>query len=93
MRMSRFITKPGRTIIQSRSIKHFHAQYSSSGLESGTRYHFALQQEGSPIGNQSFMTFPENGACSFIVYGDTREQAPYFTQIERHRIVADRIAR
>jgi predicted phosphodiesterase len=39
------------------------------------------------------MTFPETGSCSFIVYGDTREQAPYFTQIERHEIVADRIAR
>jgi predicted phosphodiesterase len=63
-----------------------------TGLESGTRYHYALQQEGIPLINQSFMTFPENGACSFIVYGDTREQAPYFTQLERHRIVADRIA-
>jgi predicted phosphodiesterase len=65
---------------------------SLTGLEAGTRYRFALQQEGSRIGNQSFMTFSENGTCSFIVYGDTREQAPYFTQIERHRIVADRIA-
>jgi predicted phosphodiesterase len=38
------------------------------------------------------MTFPESGSCSFIVYGDTREQAPYFTQLERHKIVADRVA-
>ena len=63
-----------------------------TGLEPGTRYHYALQQDGTTISNQSFMTFPENGCCSFIVYGDTREQAPYFTQTERHKIVADRIA-
>jgi predicted phosphodiesterase len=65
---------------------------SLTGLESGTRYYYALQQDGTTVINQSFMTFIEKGACSFIVYGDTREQAPYFTQLERHRIVADRIA-
>ena len=65
---------------------------SLTGLEPGTRYHYALQQEGNSGIHQSFMTFPEKGECSFIVYGDTREQAPYFTQLERHRIVADRIA-
>jgi predicted phosphodiesterase len=65
---------------------------SLSGLESGTRYHYAVQQDGTTVINQSFMTFAEKGACSFIVYGDTREQAPYFTQLERHRIVEDRIA-
>jgi 3',5'-cyclic AMP phosphodiesterase CpdA len=32
------------------------------------------------------------GVCSFIVYGDTREQAPVYNQIERHKLVADRIA-
>jgi predicted phosphodiesterase len=63
-----------------------------SDLEAGTRYHYALQVGRNSICNQSFMTFPKNGSCSFIVYGDTREQAPYFTQTERHRIVADRIS-
>jgi len=66
---------------------------SLTGLEAGTRYHYALQTGRNTIDNQSFMTFPENGSCSFIVYGDTREQAPYFTQTERHKIVADRISR
>ena len=65
---------------------------SLSGLEPGTRYYYALQQDGTIITHQSFMTFAENGTCSFIVYGDTREQAPYFTPADRHRIVADRIA-
>jgi predicted phosphodiesterase len=63
-----------------------------TGLESGTRYHYALQSGRTMIGNKSFTTFPEYGSCSFIVYGDTREQAPYFTQTERHKIIADRIS-
>lgn len=63
------------------------------GLDAGTRYYYALQSGRNLIDNQSFMTFPVNESCSFIVYGDTREQAPYFTQLERHKIVADRIAR
>ena len=33
-----------------------------------------------------------SGTCRFIVYGDTREQAPLYTQTDRHTIVADRIA-
>jgi predicted phosphodiesterase len=65
---------------------------SLNGLEAGTRYHYALQQNSTRVINQSFMTFAESGSCSLIVYGDTREQAPYFTQIERHKIVADRVA-
>jgi predicted phosphodiesterase len=63
-----------------------------SDLEAGTRYYYALQSGHKIIDNQSFITFPENGSCSFMVYGDTREQAPYFTQTERHKIVADRIS-
>ena len=61
-------------------------------LETGTRYYYSLQSGRTRTGNHSFLTFPENGSCSFIVYGDTREQAPYFTQTERHKIVADRIS-
>jgi predicted phosphodiesterase len=63
-----------------------------TGLESGIRYHYALQSGRSIIVNRTFMTFPENGSCSFIIYGDTREQSQYFTQTERHKIVADRIS-
>jgi acid phosphatase type 7 len=64
-----------------------------SDLEAGIRYHYALQSDGHMTGNQSFLTFPQNRSCAFIVYGDTREQAPYLTQTERHKIVADRISR
>jgi len=63
-----------------------------TGLEPGIWYHYALHVGHDMTGNYRFMTFPENGSCSFIVYGDTREQAPYFTQTDRHRIVADRIS-
>jgi 3',5'-cyclic AMP phosphodiesterase CpdA len=33
-----------------------------------------------------------SGSCTFIVYGDTREQAPLYNQTVRHKLVADRIA-
>jgi predicted phosphodiesterase len=61
-------------------------------LETGTRYYYSLQAGRTSTGNQSFLTLPENGSCSFIIYGDTREQIPYFAQTERHKIVADRIS-
>ena len=33
-----------------------------------------------------------SGSCTFIIYGDTREQAPLYNQTERHKPVAERIA-
>jgi len=63
-----------------------------TGLEPATRYHYTLISNTGESGDRSFLTFPAEGSCSFIIYGDTREQAPYFTQLERHRVVADRIA-
>jgi predicted phosphodiesterase len=70
----------------------FSPMISLTNLEPGTRYHYILQSDTIAGNDSSFLTLPENGSCSFIVYGDTREQAPYFTQLERHKIVADRIA-
>jgi acid phosphatase type 7 len=32
-------------------------------------------------------------AFTFVVYGDSQEQYPWFTQLDRHRLVADYIAR
>jgi hypothetical protein len=61
-------------------------------LDPATRYHYRVTGCGMSGEDRTFSTFSESGSCSFIVYGDTREQAPYFTQIERHKIVADRIA-
>ena len=40
----------------------------------------------------SFRTFPENGTIRFVVYGDTREQLPWWNQSTHHALVAGRIA-
>lgn len=64
------------------------------GLEPDTRYLYRIR-----IGNWSsqiyrFMTFPvENERITFIVYGDTQEPQDGQTQFERHKPVADAIAR
>lgn len=63
-----------------------------AGLESGTRYHYILHSGTFVSSDRNFSTYPESGPCSFIIYGDTREQAPYFNQLDRHEVVADRIA-
>jgi hypothetical protein len=61
-------------------------------LEPATKYHYYLSECGSQEVDRMFSTYPAIGSCTFIVYGDTREQAPLYTQIERHKLVADRIA-
>ncbi len=65
-----------------------------TNLTPNTKYHYQLA-----VGNEylctedhSFRTFPLSGSFTFIVYGDTREQTSLFTQMERHKLVADRIA-
>lgn len=63
-----------------------------SGLEAGTTYHYQVSWNGEKSGDQSFATFPESGAFTFIVYGDTQDELPNFSQNERHKLVADRIA-
>jgi 3',5'-cyclic AMP phosphodiesterase CpdA len=63
-----------------------------AGLEPATSYHYLVSGCGIPDIDRTFSTFPETGSCSFIVYGDTREQAPLYNQTERHKLVADRIA-
>lgn len=40
----------------------------------------------------SFRTFPGNGTIRFVVYGDTREQLPWWNQSTHHALVAGRIA-
>jgi predicted phosphodiesterase len=40
----------------------------------------------------SFRTFPENGTVRFVVYGDTREQLPWWNQSTHHTLVAGGIA-
>ncbi|MBP2145734.1 putative phosphodiesterase [Methanofollis sp. W23] len=60
-------------------------------LTPGTVYHYAVNTDGATGPDCRFRTFGE-GACTFVVYSDTRGQAPYFTPMERHKLVADRIA-
>lgn len=65
---------------------------SLTGLEPNTCYHYQVITGGERSGDHTFRTFPENDPFTFIVYGDTQEQLPYFTQAERHALVAERIA-
>jgi hypothetical protein len=51
----------------------------------------ALCASSDATADHSFRTLGDE-AFTFIVYGDTRAQPPFFTEMERHRLVADRIA-
>ena len=61
-------------------------------LEPATKYHYHVSGCGIQDIDRTFSTFPVTGSCTFVVYGDTREQAPLYNQTERHKLVADRIA-
>ena len=63
-----------------------------SDLDPATRYHYSVDACGFDGRDRTFVTMPAHGSCTFIVYGDTREQAPLYTQVERHKLVAERIA-
>lgn len=63
-----------------------------TGLLPDTRYHYQVTTAGRVSDDHTFYTFPQTGPFTFIVYGDTQEQLPYFTQAERHALVAERIA-
>ncbi|TAJ44556.1 purple acid phosphatase family protein [Methanofollis fontis] len=60
-------------------------------LTPGTSYTYQVRVNDSPGPDGSFSTFG-NGPVKFVVYADTRAQVPLFTQMERHRLVAERIA-
>jgi hypothetical protein len=62
-----------------------------TGLAPDTAYHYRLLVGGEFTADHVFTTFGSD-TFTFIVYGDTQEQLPTFTQLERHKIVADRIA-
>ncbi|MDE4908327.1 metallophosphoesterase family protein [Methanogenium marinum] len=70
------------------SLHHVHL----TGLEPDTCYHYTVTIGRETSGDHTFRTFPEKGSFTFIVYGDTQEQIPYFTQADRHALVAERIA-
>jgi predicted phosphodiesterase len=62
-----------------------------TGLTPDNTYHYLLQVGEEFTADHTFTTFG-SGSFIFIVYGDTQEQLPTFTQLERHKLVADRIA-
>jgi len=64
-----------------------------TGLMPGRTYHYQVTAGRNVTQDYHFRTFPETGKpVTFIVYGDSQEQLPDFTQLERHRLVADRVA-
>ena len=62
-----------------------------TGLAPDTTYHYRLLIGEELTADHTFTTLGSD-AFTFIVYGDTQEQLPTFTQLERHKLVADRIA-
>ncbi len=63
-----------------------------TGLDHDTRYHYRVIAGPLATGDLTFRTFAESGPFTFIVYSDTQDQLPAFSQLERHKLVADRIA-
>jgi predicted phosphodiesterase len=60
-------------------------------LSAGTTYFYAVTAGDARSPDCRFMT-AGRGPLTFAVYSDTRGQVPLFSQMERHRLVADRIA-
>ncbi|KQC07277.1 MAG: hypothetical protein APR55_00995 [Methanolinea sp. SDB] len=64
------------------------------GLEPDTRYYYRVRTGDQTSRLYKFDTFPlNNEPITFIVYGDTQEPQDGQTQLERHKPVADAIAR
>ncbi len=63
-----------------------------TGLDPGTRYHYRVVADGEPTADFHFSTFMESGPFTFVVYSDTQDQLPSYSQLERHKLIADRIA-
>lgn len=66
-------------------------QVSLSQLKPATPYHYRIVTGDRKTADGTFRTLGGE-SFKFIVYGDTQEQFPTFTQLERHKLVADRIA-
>jgi predicted phosphodiesterase len=62
-----------------------------TGLQPNTTYHYRVRVGDGYTADHTFTTLGAQ-RFTFIVYGDTRDEAPMFTQLERHKLVADRIA-
>mgnify|MGYP001765809233 CR=1 FL=1 len=63
-----------------------------TGLEPDTLYHYRVTYGEQQTADLHFRTFPASGPITFVMYSDTQDQLPTFSQLERHKLVADRIA-
>jgi hypothetical protein len=75
--------------VSEKNSSQFH-EVQLNNLSPGQRYSYCI---GNNSGNYSFRTLPPNGPFTFIVYGDTREQLPWWNQSTHHALVAARIAK
>lgn len=62
-----------------------------SGLQPETVYHYRVRAEGNYTSDHVFRT-SGGESFTFVVYGDSQEELPFYTQLDRHKLVADRIA-
>lgn len=62
-----------------------------TGLLPATTYRYRVGTGDETMGDCRFRTFGDQ-TFTCIIYGDTRGQKPFFTQAERHGLVAERIA-
>jgi hypothetical protein len=63
-----------------------------TGLKADTLYHYQLISGDMITPDYSFRTFPDYGAFSFAVISDTQDELPNFSQYDRFKLIADRIA-
>jgi phosphodiesterase/alkaline phosphatase D-like protein len=63
-----------------------------NGLEPDTLYHYRVTYGEQQTVDLHFWTFPESGAFTFVVYSDTQDQLPTYSQLGRHKQGTDRIA-
>lgn len=74
------------------SIQDVHHVFTLQDLDPGTCYSYRIIVGDNEYGNFHFMTYPETGPISFVVYGDTRDELPRVSQESRHLPVARAIA-
>jgi hypothetical protein len=61
-------------------------------LKPDTVYHYRLVYGKEATKDYYFRTFPVSGPFTFIVLSDTQDELPNFSQYDRYKLVADKIA-
>jgi hypothetical protein len=63
-----------------------------TGLMAGTVYHYRLVYAQTVSGDYHWHTFPARGNFTYAIISDTQDELPNFSQYDRFKLVADRIA-